>query len=85
MILWRRGPLLHAEHLAIDMTAIGGAGDGTGRRRLPRPAAVLIPFIEMDELFVTDKKITDVHISIFLQAALRSVDMRKNYEASKEM
>lgn len=65
------------------MTAIGRTGDGAGRRRLPRPATVLIPFIKVDELFMADKKITDVHISIFLGAQLRDVDMRVNYEASK--
>lgn len=76
--------MLHAEHFAIDMATIGHGGGDTGRRRLPRrPVTVLIPFIEVDELFMADKKIADVHISIFLGAQLKSVDMRENYEASK--
>jgi hypothetical protein len=66
------------------MATIGRTGDGAGRRRLPRPATVLVPFIEVDELFMADKKITDVHISIFLRAQRRSVDMRVNYGARRE-
>jgi hypothetical protein len=83
VLWWRWWLLLHAEHLGIAM-AIGRSGDGTTRGRLPGPTTVLVPFVEMDELLMADKEIADVHISIFLQSQLRSVDTSVNYEASKQ-
>lgn len=65
--------MLHAQHLVID-TAIGWAGGSIPRRRFPRPSSILAAFIEMDELLMADKKITDVHISIFLRKLLSYKD-----------
>jgi hypothetical protein len=37
------------------------------RGRLPRAVVIFVALVEMDELLMADKKIADVHISIFLK------------------
>ena len=68
--------MLHAEHLGVDMS-LGGDGSGSGstsRRGLALSGAIFVAaFVEMDKLLVADKKVTDVHVSILLQAACRRV------------
>ena len=56
----------NAQHFGVDMVLDRERRlNSTGRGLFPRPIAVLVsPFIKMNELFVADKQIPDIHISI---------------------
>ena len=60
--LW---PLLHPEHLGVAMLVGRDGSSSTSRGGLAWSGAIFVAaFVEMDQLLVADKKVTDVNVSI---------------------